>query len=116
MEATFSLGLISFGLLTLVPLLVMGEKTARLSRTEQDTAQIAQTLAEEARQGTLVTGTTYLDFQGNTCAAAQAAYTAQAALVPFSGNTSLTQLMLRVTPLGAPDHVRTYAVIFAPAS
>jgi len=112
-EATFSIGLMSFGFLALAPLLGLGMKTSRLARNDRATAQIAQTLIEEARQGTLVPGTVQLDFEGAPCASAQSVYTAQTTSVtPYLANTSLTQMTLRVTPLGAPDRARTYAVVF----
>src|SRR5271155_5438300 len=112
-EATFSIGLLSFTFLTLAPLLALGLKTARLARDDRATAQIAQTLTEEARQGTLASGTVYLDIQGTVLPSAQtSAYTAQSiSVASYEGNTSLTQMTLRVTPLGAPDCVRTYAVV-----
>jgi uncharacterized protein (TIGR02598 family) len=112
-EATLSIGLLSFGFLTLVPLMAIGLKTARVAHTNRDTAQIAQSLVEEARQGTLASGTTYLDFQGNATGATTAAYAAQSTLQAVSGNATLTRLTLRVTPVGAPDRARTYAVVFS---
>ena len=113
MEATFSIGLLSFGFLTLAPLLALGLKTSRGARDDRGTAQIAQTLIEEARQGTLASGMAYLDFEGAACGSTQAAYTAQSTSVtPYEGTASLTKMTLRVTPLGAPDRVRTYAVVF----
>ena len=116
-EATFSIGLLSFGFLTLAPLLALGLKTARHARDDRATAQIAQTLIEDAKQGTLAPGTVYLDIQGaalNSANSTQmAAYTAQSTSVtPYQGSASLTQMTLRVIPLGAPDRVRTYAVVF----
>jgi uncharacterized protein (TIGR02598 family) len=113
-EATFSIGLLSCGFLTLAPLLALGMKTARLARDDRATAQIAQTLIEDARQGTLAPGTVYLDIQGTALNSAQtAAYTAQSTSVtPYQGSSSLTQMTLQITPLGAPDRVRTYAVVY----
>jgi uncharacterized protein (TIGR02598 family) len=113
-EATFSIGLLSFTFLTLAPLLALGLKTARLARDDRATAQIAQTLTEEARQGTLASGTVYLDIQGTALNSAQtAAYTARSTSVtPYLGNASLTQTTLQVTPLGAPDRTRIYAVVY----
>jgi uncharacterized protein (TIGR02598 family) len=112
-EATFSIGLMSFAFLTLAPLLALGMKTARLARDDRASAQIAQTLIEEAKQGTLAPGMAYLDFEGAACGSAQAAYTAQnTPVTPYLGNASLTQTTLRVTPVGAPDRVRIYAVVF----
>jgi uncharacterized protein (TIGR02598 family) len=113
-EATFSIGLLSFGFLTLAPLLALGLKTARLARDDRATAQIAQTLIEDARQGTLAPGTVYLDIQGTVLNSANsismAAYNAQSTSQPVAG--SLTRMRLQITPLGAPDRVRTYAVVF----
>ncbi|SRR5260221_3096768 len=111
-EATLSLGLLSFGFLSLVPLLGLGLKTARLARDDRAAAQIAQTLIEEAKQGTLASGTAYLDLDGNACGSTQAAYTARSTFLPVTGSASLTRLTLRVAPLGAPDRVRIYAVVF----
>ena len=110
-EATFSIGLMSFGFLSLAPLLGLGLKTARLARDDRATAHIAQTLIEEAKQGTLASGTAYLDLQGNACGSTLAVYTAQAAFLPVTGSASLTRLTLRITPVGAPERVRIYAVV-----
>ena len=112
-EATFSIGLMSCGFLTLAPLLALGLKTARLARDDRATAQIAQTLIEEARQGTLASGTVYLDIQGTPLNSAQtAAYAAQSTSQTVVGSNSLTQMKLQITPLGAPDRTRIYAVVF----
>jgi uncharacterized protein (TIGR02598 family) len=112
-EATFSIGLMSFAFLTLAPLLALGLKTARLARDDRATAQIAQTLVEQARQGTLPSGTVYLDIQGDVLNSAQTAvYSAQGTLRPVAGNAFLSRLTLQVTPLGAPDRSRTYAVVY----
>jgi uncharacterized protein (TIGR02598 family) len=113
-EATFSIGLMSFGFLTLSPLLALGLKTARLARDDRATAQVAQTLVEEAKQGTLASGTVYLDIQGTVLNSPQAAaYTAQStSATPYLGNASLTQITLQITPLGAPDRTRIYAVVY----
>ena len=111
-EAAFSIGLMSFGFLTLAPLLNVGLKTARVARDERATAFIAQTLVQEAKQGSLPMGTVYFDSEGAICSFGQAAYTAQSTSQPVAGSPALTQTALRVTPLGAPDHARTYAVVF----
>ena len=100
----------SFGLLTLVPMLSLGMKSSRFARDDRTTGQIAQTLVEQAKQGTLGTGLMYYDETGALCNAAQAVYTAQPALAPFA--SSLSEVTLRVTPLSAPDRARTYAVVF----
>jgi uncharacterized protein (TIGR02598 family) len=116
-EATLSIGLFSFGFLSLVPLLAFGLKTARQTRDSRTTVQIAQTLIEEARQGTLHSGPLSLDLQGNACPATQAVYTAQTTLAPVTagpgGAAGLTQLTLRVVPRGSPDRARIYAVVFS---
>jgi uncharacterized protein (TIGR02598 family) len=116
-EASLSIGLLSFGFLSLAPLLALGLKSARQARDNRATAQIAQTLVEEARQGTLPSGAIPLDFQGQTCDPALAIYTAQATSVLVTagpgGAANLTRLTLRIAPLGAPDRVRIYAVVFS---
>jgi len=111
-EATFSIGLMSFGFLTLAPLLALGLKSARLAQNDRATALIAQTLMQEAQQGTSVPATVYLDLQGAPCSSSQAAFTAQSTLQAVTGNTSLTRMTLQVTPLGAPDRARTYALVY----
>ena len=108
-ETTFSLGLFSSAFLILMPLLALGLKTSRLARDDRESAQIARTLVEEVQQGTLQPGTLFLDGQGNACPAAQAAYSAStktATLTPM-----LQQWTVQVTPLGAPNRARTYAVL-----
>jgi uncharacterized protein (TIGR02598 family) len=112
-EATLSLGLLSFGFLALAPLLAVGLKTARLTQDNRGTALIAQSLMEEAKQGTLSAGTAYFDFQGNPINSPQAAYSAQSTLLPVTGSATLIRLTLRITPLGAPDRARTYAAVFS---
>jgi hypothetical protein len=66
-------------------------------------------LIQEAQQGTLATGTIYLDEQGETCTAAQAAFAVQQTELPLAA--SLARLTLQITPVGAPDRTRTYAVV-----
>ena len=111
-EATFSVGLMTFGFLTLAPLLGVGMKTSLLARDDRTSTQIAQTLIQEAEQGTLPTGTVYFDSEGASCSSTQAAFAAQSTSQAVAGSPALTQTALRVTPLGAPDHARTYAVVF----
>jgi uncharacterized protein (TIGR02598 family) len=113
-EVALSLGVFSFGFITLVPLLALGLNSARQSQNDATTAQIAATLAEEARQGTSVTGTSYFDFQGGACPAAQAVYRATGSftsLPPATGTPMVQRLTLKVTPVGAPDRARIYAVV-----
>ncbi len=96
----------------LAPLLALGLKSARNAQDDRATAQIAQTLTQEAQQGTLPTGTIYLDFQGVPCSASQAAFTVQSTSQSIAGDASLTRLTVQVTPVGAPDRARTYALVF----
>jgi uncharacterized protein (TIGR02598 family) len=108
-EATFSIGLLSFGFLALAPLLAVGIKSARLARDDRATAQIAQTLIEDAKQGSLPASPIYLDDQGNACSFSAATFSAQttsSSLAP-----SLSRLTIQVTPVGAPDRARIYAVV-----
>lgn len=111
-----SLGILSFGFLTLAPLLAIGLKGTRQARDNRTTAEIARTLIEEAKQGTLSAGTVTLDLEGKACAAPQAAYTAQITSTSETsgpgGAPGLTRLTLRVIPVGAPDRARTYAVVY----
>ena len=110
-ESTFSIGVMSFGLLSLVPLLGVGMKTSRSARDDRTNGQIAQTLVEEAKQGTLLnTQTVYFDETGASCNAVAAVYTAQASVQLFQA--PLYRVTLLVTPVGAPDRVRKYAVVF----
>jgi uncharacterized protein (TIGR02598 family) len=109
-ESTISIGIISCGLLTLVPLLVLGMKSSRDARDDRTTGQIAQTLVEQAKQGTLGTVPLYYDETGANCSAPGAAFTAQTAIQPYA--TALSQVTLKITPIGAPDRARTYAVVF----
>jgi uncharacterized protein (TIGR02598 family) len=115
-EATLSIGLFSFGFLSLAPLLVLGLKTARQARDDRGAAQIAQTLIEEAKQGTLASGTNYFDDQGGALNSANsariAAYSAQSTSQNAPARPFLTRLNLQITPLGAPDRKRIYAVVF----
>lgn len=114
-EATFSIGIFSCGILTLAPLLAVGMRTTKLARDDRTTTQIAQTLVEEARQGTLAPGMIYFDSQGAACPASKAVYTLQATSISVAGHATLTQTTLRLTPVGAPDRARTYAVVFPTA-
>jgi type II secretory pathway pseudopilin PulG len=112
-EGVFSLGVMSFGFLALAPLLVVGMKGAQAARETRTSAVIATGLAEQARQGVAVTGRLYFDSAGQSCAVASAAYLAQATVQPLSPPaTTLSIASLRVTPLGRPANVRTYADVF----
>jgi uncharacterized protein (TIGR02598 family) len=120
-EAVFSIGVMSFGFLSLAPLLALGLTSARDARENRATAQIATTLVQQARQGTLVAGSQYLDSSGNACASSNdAAFVAQSTLTGIApgagGGTSssagLTRLTLRVAPIDGPGSARTYVDVF----
>jgi uncharacterized protein (TIGR02598 family) len=116
-EAALSVGILSFGFLSLVPLVGLGLTSARQARDNRAMAQIAETFAQNARQGTLTGGVSYLDNQENSCARAGACYQVQAALTPnataVAGGT-LTRLTVQVTPLATPSRSQFYAVLFSP--
>ena len=105
----------SFGFLTLASLLAVGLKTACQARDDRASTQIAERQIEEAKQGTLAAGTTYLDVEGNPSTSARA-FASQATFLQLTGGTVLQRLTLRVTPLGAPDRARTYVVVLLPPS
>ncbi len=108
-EASFTIGIMSVGFLTLAPLMGLGLKTSRWARDDRASAQIARTLTEEAKQGTLGTGPVYLDDQGAACTPLSAAFIVQP--VTQAAGSSASQLALRVTPVGAPGRARVYAVV-----
>jgi uncharacterized protein (TIGR02598 family) len=108
-EASFTIGVLSLGFLTLAPLLSAGLKSARSSRDDRVSAQIARTLVEEAKQGTLGGGTLYLDEQGVACIPPGAAFAVQTTTQAVGNSAS--RLTLRVTPVGLPDHAQIYAVV-----
>ncbi len=113
-EGVLSLGIISFGFLALAPLLVLGLGSAHLARENRATAQIAATLMEEARQGTLSSGPLYLDSASQPCVAGQAAYTVLPTeqSMAAEGMGPLTRLKLCITATGRPGAARTYADVF----
>ena len=108
-EASFTLGIMSLSFLALAPLLGFGMKAARWARDDRASAQIARTLMEEGRQGTLGTAIVYLDDQGTACSPLNAAFVVQP-VTQATGNLA-SQLTLRVTPVGAPSRARVYAVV-----
>src|SRR5271170_7988111 len=99
-EATFSIGLLSFGFLAMAPLLAVGIKSARIARDDRASAQIAQTLIEEAKQAPLAIGPIYMDDQGNACSSAQASFSATTST---STASFLSHVTIQVTPVGAPN-------------
>jgi hypothetical protein len=108
-EVSFTIAVLSLAVVTLGPLMGFGLKTSRGARDDRASAQIARTLAEEAKQGTLGTGPVYLDDQGAACSPLSAVFIAQP--VTQSAGSTGSQLALRVTPVGAPGHARVYAVV-----
>jgi hypothetical protein len=108
-EVCFSIGILSLAIVTLGPLMGVGLKTSRGARDDRASAQIARTLAEEAKQGTLGTGPVYLDDQGGACSPLDAAFIVQP-VTQSAGNTG-SLLSMRVTPVGAPGRARSYAVV-----
>lgn len=114
-EGVLSLGIMSFGFLALAPLLVLGVSSAHLARENRATVQIATTLIEEAKQGTLGAGPVYFDSTPQPCGLNQAAYAVQPAEQSFAvagGAGPLIRLTLRITPVGMPGAARTYADVF----
>jgi type II secretory pathway pseudopilin PulG len=114
-EGVLSLGVMSFGFLAFAPLLVVGLNGAHLARENRATAQIAATLIEEAKQGTLGAGPVYFDSTIQPCSPGSAVYAVQPseqAVAAAGGEGTLTRLILRVTPVGLPGSARTYADVF----
>jgi uncharacterized protein (TIGR02598 family) len=111
-EAAFSLGVLSFGFLSLAPLVGLGLTSARQARDGQLAAQIATTLAEQAREGTLTSGSGYCDNQGAVCSSANACYQTQTTETTLTGNC--TRLTIQVTPIGNPNRPQDYAVVLPP--
>jgi hypothetical protein len=108
-ETCFTLGVVSFAFVTLAPMTGFGLRASAWAREDRLSAQIARTLTEEERQGTLGTSPVYLDAQGAASTPLNAAYIAQP--VTQAAGTSASQLALRVTPVGAPGRARIYAVV-----
>jgi type II secretory pathway pseudopilin PulG len=114
-ESVLSLGIMSFGVLALAPLLVLGLGSAHLARENRATAEIAASLFEQAKQGTLGAGPVYFDSATQPCGVNQAVYAVQPAEQPVAaagGTAPLVRLILRVTPVGRPGAARTYADVF----
>ncbi len=109
-EVTLSIGILSFGVLSLIPLMALGLKSARLAREERAAAHIAQTLIDETKEGTTPAAMLYLNSDGNPADPSAASYRVESTVQPVPGS-SLSRLTLRVIPTGSPDHARTYAVL-----
>jgi len=117
-EAALSVGILSFGFLSVAPLVDLGVNSARQARTNRMAAQIAETLIQQAQQGTLTAGTVYFDSAENIRpTAAGACFQVQSALatvVAAPGGGALTRLTVQVTPLGEPARSQFYAVVLPP--
>jgi uncharacterized protein (TIGR02598 family) len=111
-EASVSMGALSVAFLTLAPLLGLGLGTARQSRDGQLAAEIARSLASEAREGTLAAGSGYCDGEGNACAQTSACFLTQTTETALAGNC--TRLAIQVTPVDAPNRPSSYAVVLPP--
>jgi Tfp pilus assembly protein PilV len=111
-EAALSVGVLSFGFLSLGPILGLGLTSARQGRDSRISAQIAENLSDEARQGTSIAGTAYCDDTGAACPQAVARYRTQTTLSALAGNC--TQLAVQVTPLATPNRPFHYAVVLPP--
>jgi hypothetical protein len=105
-ESALSVGILSFGFLSIVPLVDLGLNSAREGRAHRATAH-------EARQGTLVGGTAYFDDRETSCpSTVGAAYRVQTTLATDAATTGLTRLTVQVTPLATPNRSQFYAVMF----
>lgn len=111
-EASLSVGILGFGFISLAPLLSVGLTTARQARDGRISAQIAETLADEARDGTLTAGTAYYDNQGAACTSTGACYQVQTTLAALVGNC--TRLTVQVMPVATPARPLDYAVVLPP--
>jgi Tfp pilus assembly protein PilV len=111
-EAAFSLGVLSFGFLSLTPLVGLGLTSSRQARNGQLTAQIAMNFAEQAREGMLTAGSGYCDNQGAACASTTACYRTQTTETTLAGNC--TRLTIQVMPIGNPTRAQDYAVVLPP--
>jgi Tfp pilus assembly protein PilV len=111
-EASLSVGVLGFGVLSLAPMLGVGLTSARVARDSRISAQIAENLSDEARAGTLTTGTTYCDDQGVSCAAAGACYRIQSTQAALAG--SCTRLTIQVTPIAARSRPLDYVAVLPP--
>jgi Tfp pilus assembly protein PilV len=111
-EAALSLGILSFGFLSIAPLVGLGLTSARQARDGQLTAQIAQTLTEQAREGTLTSGSGFCDGQGAVCPSTSACYKTLTTETILAGNCM--RVTIRITPIGNPSRLQEYAVVLPP--
>ncbi len=108
-ETAFSMSIFSFGVLSLAPVMGLGLTSAREARDRQLGAQIAETLADQAREGALPAGTSTFDDQGETCAAASARFQSTATETTLPGNC--IRVLIKITPVNAPNRPVVYAVV-----
>jgi len=111
-EASISIGIVSLGFVTLVPMLGLSLSTARHSRDTATAAQIAQTIEAGARGGLLATGSGYRDGEGQPCSPAQARFRTQVTATTLAGDC--TRLAIQVTAVDSPDRPSSYAVVLPP--
>ena len=116
-EAALSILVMSFGFLSLAPLLAVGLTHARVARENRASAEIAATLFQEAKESPFTTGSIYLDSMGNACSSAAAAFVVQPTSLGVNpdgsaatGAAPLTHLTLQIAPRCGP--VRIYADVF----
>jgi uncharacterized protein (TIGR02598 family) len=108
-EGAFSLGILSFGFLSLAPVLGLGLDSARTARDRQVSAQIAETLEEQAREGALTTGSASFDSQAQPCAPAGAPFQVTTTETALPGNC--TRVTIQVAPADSPGRPLDYAVV-----
>jgi Tfp pilus assembly protein PilV len=108
-EAAFSVGILGFGFLSLAPVLGLGLDSARAARDRQIGAQIAETLADAAREGALPAGPSSFDDRGGVCAPAGAQFEATTIETALPGNC--TRVTIQVVPVDAPGRPLDYAVV-----
>jgi uncharacterized protein (TIGR02598 family) len=111
-EAALSVGVLSFGFLSLVPMLGLGLASTHQARDNRISAQIAQGLADQAREGTLTAGTAYCDNEGAACLQSGASYQTVTTLGTMAGGC--TRLAVQVTPVATPNRPLDYAVVLPP--
>jgi Tfp pilus assembly protein PilV len=111
-EASLSVGVLGFGVLSLAPMLGVGLTSARQARDGSLSARIAENLTDEARAGTPLPATTYCDDEGVSCPAAGACYQIQATQTTLAGNC--TRLAIQVTPLAARSRPLDYVAVLPP--
>jgi uncharacterized protein (TIGR02598 family) len=108
-ESAFSVGILSFGFLSLAPVLGLGLDSARAARDRQLSAQIAETLEDQAREGALPAGSSGFDDQGEPCAQAVAQFQAATSETALPGNC--TRVIIQVTAADSPGRPLDYAVV-----